>query len=240
MNHSAVYVNKKVLCGSAIYNWLLIITLCCGYLFTPDCHSTPRIDRSEAQNNIYSLYGIGFGETCMDCEVIADYSTIRYSLETKYWSDKRIIVKIPDLNLGTQVALQVKTGNGNSNKKPVKIKRRLVPPNEISNPIEPVPANYLSLRKSSNIKVGAKGTEQLDVSTTAPTCGAEALLFDHAEILFSKRRFGDAQFTSLPKPGCSRCTPLILKWYHEPTGHLDFQLLVYRRVIDGICPNRLR
>jgi hypothetical protein len=240
MNHYAVHAIKKVFIGNTICDWLLLSSLCSGLLFTSACYATPRIDRFESQNNRYNLVGSGFGETCMECEVIADYNTIRYSLVTEYWSDNRIAVKIPDFNLATQVRLQVKTANGNSNKKFVKIKPRLIPPKEMSSPIQSAPPNYLILSKSSNLKVGAKGTERVNVSSSAPSCGTEALLFDHAKILFSKRRFGDAQFTSLPKPGCTRCSPVIVKWYHEPTGHLDFQVLIYRRIIDGICSNRLR
>lgn len=88
----------------------------------------------------------------------------------------------------------------------------------------------------SSVSVGSKGEERLDVSTEA-RCGEPAWVFDHAELVVTRNRFGDVQFTALPQPGCTSCDPLTLRWYHEPTGYLAFEVHVYRRLENLPCPN---
>ncbi len=80
----------------------------------------------------------------------------------------------------------------------------------------------------STRSVGNQGEERLDVSVDA-ACGQPALLFDHAELVVQRNRFGDVQFVGLPQPGCARCAPVTLRWFHEPTGYLSFHVNVYRR-----------
>jgi len=81
----------------------------------------------------------------------------------------------------------------------------------------------------SSVSVGNKGEESLDVSV-ASRCGDPALLFDHAELVVKRNRFGDVQFVGLPQPGCVDCAPITLRWFHEPTGYLSFEVKVYRRL----------
>lgn len=87
----------------------------------------------------------------------------------------------------------------------------------------------------STRSVGNKGEEHLDVSVQAP-CGESALLFDHAELVVRRNRFGDAQFVGLPQPGCVHCAPVSVRWFHEPTGYLSFEIHVYRRMEVVLCP----
>ena len=88
----------------------------------------------------------------------------------------------------------------------------------------------------SSVSVGNKGEEALDVSV-ASRCGNPALLFDHAELVVTRNRFGDVQFVGLPQPGCVECAPIILRWFHEPTGYLSFEVNVYRRLEVVPCPS---
>lgn len=213
----------------------LLISLCATVSL-----AAPVIEHLGPRDAWVTLSGRGFGDSCEGCEVIADYGSLRYALEVKQWSDRRIEVKLPDLNLATRVWLQVVTADGKSNREQAVISRRIVPATELTQPRQPPPSGLLTLGKHSDLKVGARGEEQLDVSSAPPACGGEAMLFDHARVVFAKRRFGDAQIVALPKPGCTRCEPLSVRWYHEPTGHIDFQIHVYRRRVEGICPDRRR
>lgn len=77
--------------------------------------------------------------------------------------------------------------------------------------------------KRSNLNVGAKGEEHIDVSS-ADACQA----FHHAELVWLERRFADAQFVQIPEKACTDCEPLIVRWYHEPTGRAHFHVRVYR------------
>lgn len=85
---------------------------------------------------------------------------------------------------------------------------------------------YFSLE--SAVSVGGKGEESLDVSVGAP-CGEPAWLFHRAELVVRRNRFGDVQFVALPSPGCRECAPVALRWFHEPTGYLAFEVNIHRR-----------
>lgn len=215
---------------------LLVLTSLCSSVSL----AAPVIEQLGRRDAWLTLSGYGFGDGCEGCEVIADYGSLRYALAVKQWSDRRIEVRLPDLNLATRVWLQVVTAGGKSNREQAAINRRIVPATELTQPRQPPPSGLLILSKRSDLKVGARGEEQLDVSSAPPVCGQETMLFDHARVVFAKRRFGDAQIVTLPKPGCTRCEPLSVRWYHEPTGHIDFQVHVYRRRVEGICTERRR
>lgn len=220
--------------------WIKTLTILLFYLSSCVSFAAPVIEHLGHRGSWVTLNGQGFGDSCDACEVIADYGSLRYALEVKHWSDRRIEIVLPDLNLATRVWLQVVTADGKSNRQQTEINRRIVPATELTQPRRPPPSGLQTLSKHSDLKVGARGEEQLDVSSAPPVCGKEAKLFDHARVVFAKRRFGDAQIVTLPKPGCSRCEPLSVRWYHEPTGHIDFQVHIYRRRVEGICAERMR
>jgi len=87
----------------------------------------------------------------------------------------------------------------------------------------------------SRLAVGNKGEEFLDVSVEQ-VCGQPAWVFDHADLVIHRSRFGAAQFVSVPTSRCTACDPLVLRWYHEPTGHLAFSVNVHRRLEIVPCP----
>lgn len=113
----------------------------------------------------------------------------------------------------------------------------LVPPHPVNRPVSPglVP-DLLYFEKTHSLNVGDKGEDRFDISTKMPACGATALVFDYAQIVYKRQRFGEAKIINRPPAGCLRCPPLVVRWYHEPTGHLDYQVHVYRRRIEGNCP----
>ena len=89
------------------------------------------------------------------------------------------------------------------------------------------------LRIESNVRVGNKGEEVANVSTPL-RCG-ENWVYDHAELVVTRNRFGAVEFTQLPTKGCFRCEPLRVRWYHEPTGYLTFDVIVYRHKEHVAC-----
>ncbi len=113
---------------------------------------------------------------------------------------------------------------------------RLVPPQELAGPVTPATAGDLLYYESSHsLSVGDKGEESFDLSIAPPACGERALVFEKASIVYKKRRFGEAKIVQQPLPGCLQCSPLVVRWYHEPTGFVDFQVHIYRRERLGVC-----
>lgn len=90
-----------------------------------------------------------------------------------------------------------------------------------------------ALRVESNLIVGNKGEESIEVSQTSG-CGKQ-WLFSSAELVINRNRFGGAQFVSLPPPGCRTCDPVRVRWFHEPTGYLDFSIEIRRRQVHILC-----
>jgi hypothetical protein len=88
-------------------------------------------------------------------------------------------------------------------------------------------APYFTL--DSSVSVGSRGEETIDVSVAA-ACGEPVWVFHRAELFVKRNRFGDVQFVGLPMPGCVTCEPVRLRWFHEPTGFLSFEVHVYRRL----------
>lgn len=91
------------------------------------------------------------------------------------------------------------------------------------------------LRVASDLQVGNKGEETFDVSLTSSECG-DLWVFDHAQLVVHRQRFADVQLVALPEAGCQICKPGVVRWYHEPTGHLEFSVQVYRRKVELACP----
>ncbi len=88
------------------------------------------------------------------------------------------------------------------------------------------------LIRHSNTDVGAKGEEYVDVNPVLDAAG-KTWVFDRAEILIERQRFANVQFASLPKSGCLSCDKISVRWYHEPTGHIRFRVLVWRVLLES-------
>ena len=113
----------------------------------------------------------------------------------------------------------------------------LVPPRSIDHPVTPgmVP-DLLFFERKHDLKVGDRGEDIFDVRTSRPACGETVLAFDHARIIYKHQRFGEAEIVRSPPAGCTAsCSPLVVRWYHEPTGSLIYQVHVYRKRIAGKC-----
>ena len=87
---------------------------------------------------------------------------------------------------------------------------------------------------ASSNPLGAIGKETADVSTIE-RCDVAQWRFDHAELVMHDNRFGLAAITNKPDAGCSRCEPLEVRWFHEPTGYISFSIHVHRRLYAASC-----
>jgi hypothetical protein len=193
-------------------------------------------------NGRITIAGSDFGKACSQCEVITDYGDgLKYALPSESWTNQRVVARIADLNKGLNVRIFIKTSAGTSNTANYRLARKIRPEREYR---RSVPANlssdFVLFDHQSDLAVGDKGERSFDVSSPALTCNQASEVFDHAQLIFGKRRFGEAQLVASPPAGCVRCSPLKVRWYHEPTGRLHFQVHVYRRVVEGICRDRVQ
>lgn len=185
------------------------------------------------------IHGLYFGEMCNTCGVIANYGSLLYQLEILHWSDDSLLVSTPDFNQGDSIQLRVYREGQYSTWITAPVIAQVIPAEDLTQ-VQAKPAQGMAIFDfRSDQRVGAKGDHHYTVSHAPPTCGKPALLFDHARVLFRARRFGDAQIISTPSPGCTQCEPIVVRWYHEPTGRLDYQLQVYHRLVQAPCGNRI-
>jgi hypothetical protein len=97
------------------------------------------------------------------------------------------------------------------------------------------PATVLEFERHYALSVGDKGEDRFHLPERRPSCTAPGLAFDSAEIVYLRRRFGEAQIVATPAPGCIRCGPIVVRRYHEPTGELRYRLRVHRRTVPPAC-----
>ncbi|TVR63795.1 MAG: hypothetical protein EA420_06545 [Candidatus Competibacteraceae bacterium] len=188
------------------------------------------------------IQGQDFGTSCPRCEVIADFGGFKYAFPIERWSPEQIILRVADLGKGERVRFQVVTADGASQPLPYRLPKTLTPARRLSGIVAPnsVP-DLLLFEHRSTLAVGDKGENRHDVSQPPPACGAQGWIYDSAELVIGPTtRFGGAEIINRPQAGCARCAPLVVRWYHEPTGRLHYQVHVYRRVIEGVCPERIR
>ncbi len=202
--------------------------LCCLAAWSDPGAAAPRIASvSPAQGDRITIQGRDFGSPCARCEVLAQYEGgARIALVVDDWGDGRIVARLPDLNAGRSARLSV---NSNGQASPpvaarvaVSTRRRVI------------------ARHESARKVGDKGELSVDVSQRPPRCAAASPVFDSARIRYRKRRFGEAEIVSAPPSGCTACAPVVVRWYHEPTGAIDFEVEATWRMVEGSCPARTR
>ncbi len=219
------------------------IVLIASLLWTLAAAAQPQIARiTSAPSGDAMIQGSGFGSRCSRCEVIADFGRgFKYAYPVVSWSDTRVVTAIADINKGQQTRITLHTADGDSNAVRYNIPKQSVPAKKIRRPVTPGSrGDLLVFERKYKLSVGDKGEDAFDVSTQTPGCGKTGLVYDSANIVYGSTRFGEAQIVATPKPGCTRCQPLKVRRYHEPTGKLHFQVHVYRRLIEGICSNRVR
>jgi len=214
---------------------LRFITLCGFLLSLLSAHAgvKPRIveviPMQSTSGSVVRLNGAGFGVASISSEVIADYGNgFLYALKHTLWSDSAIQLKIADLGKNLSVKLHIKVGSTRSNIVSITLK-----------PDIRGRADDSSKRKHA-LKVGDKGEDGFNVTNQPAACNKAGELFDHALIRFDKQRFAEAQFVALPIKGCFRCRDIKVRWYNEPTGRLEYTLVIFRRQISGSCRQWIR
>jgi len=212
------------------------------FTFAPPVSAKPEISNMAVTGDTLGIHGSGFDQPCSKCEVIANFDNLRYALQIVSWADTDIKAKLVDLGKGTRPTIELVTPDWQSRPVRVKLNERFLPARRIERYISSKSKNdeifYFSRRFDASI--GGKGEEIFDVGQNLPACGNTALIFDSADILIGRlSRFGEAKVTRMPAPGCIDCK-LKVVYYWEPTGRLDYQLHIYRRVVEGICKARIR
>lgn len=174
------------------------------------------------------INGKGFGVACAECEVRVQYApTLLYAVPVLAWTPTEIAVDTPDLNQNAAILrYQVKARTGLSNLWPGELQRTIQLMQRVT--------------RSHALNVGDKGEDRFEIEPVTLQCGETATVFDHAEVVIGKHRFADARIVAMPPSGCARCTPIVVRWYVEPTGFLNYAIEVYGRKVEGVCPERLR
>lgn len=183
-----------------------------------------------------------FGKDCKNCEIIVDYGKgFLYAYRPDRWNEKKLLFSLKDQGKSLKVRIFVRTGSGDTKSLAHKIKALLTPP-KLSNKIQHRTKinKHLIFSASHADAFGGKGLDQFNVGTTKPKCNDTADIYHQARIIIDKKRFGDARLESKPTSGCIKCSPLKVRWYHEPTGSISYQLHIQRRLIAGICPGQIR
>ena len=205
--------------------------------------SSPMLKGARAGSGFeVTLSGKGFGKDCRQCEVIVDYGKgQRYAAKTLAWSATSIKAVVPDVGIGERVKLTVRTSDGESSAISYKIRPILTPKKNINRTVKPNATKGLGVHSFIyNAKLGGRGKDTISVGVDKPDCDEEAWAFERGNIVFNNKRFGDAKIASSPKAGCSKCKPMVVKWYHEPTGKIDYQVHIYKRKIVGACSSLKR
>jgi len=227
---------------SMIITGLLAITSLASAAATSVDSTNPRVQSLSLNSDTLQIQGSNLGVHCAGCEVIANYDGIRYSLEVVSWAHTSVTAKLRDLGKTLTPEIQLVTPYWNSQPRLTKVERRLLPESRVDygRTEHSTEGDLLFFSRRYDSTFGGKGEEEFDLELPLPVCGYSAPIFDSAEIILGPRtRFGNAKITSLPAPGCQRCY-VGVGYYWEPTGRLDYQLNIYRRVVDGICKDRIR
>lgn len=212
--------------GIALRFLLLICPLLTGAANAAVAPEITNISASTGDRIVIS--GKHFGARCPHCEVLARYSRqLTYSLPVERWSPERITARLPDLNQNNlAVNLRVKTRNGSTPQRPFRIRRQ-----------EKLQSTLL---RQHMLRVGDKGEDVFKIPGGKLACNKPTALFNRSELRIVERRFADASIIKRPSPGCEQCSPVVVRWYNEPTGRLKYELRIYTRTVEGICTDRLR
>ncbi|MEJ2620446.1 MAG: hypothetical protein P8163_09335 [Candidatus Thiodiazotropha sp.] len=210
---------KKVFC---------LMVLLYGTQLSAD-DSEPTIDRIVSGSiGSVQLHGSNFGGKCAQCEVLVKYSRgFGYSVPIKHWNETKIEIELPDLNQQEMlVYMQVKRPGVKSSSKSFRVNRQY--------------RVIKTERRSHSLDVGEKGEDKFKIKSATLACGKGSKVFDHAEIIIKKQRFSDAKIVQSPVAGCERCGPVVVRWYNEPTGFINYELRTVGRIVQGVCEKRKR
>ncbi len=221
----------------ALFFALLILALWLSFASQADSLTQLRL----VQGRLVQLSG-SFGLACPVCEVRVVYSDgLTYAYKPLHWQNDRIQFTIEDLGAQANVRVYVMSKDGPGNSLPFTIQPDLEP-DQLQSEIERTRTDDGSkvFSKRHDDPYGGSGNDQFNINSKSAACGKQEKRFHQAELVISNQRFGDARIIQQPTMGCQNCLPIKVEWYHEPTGLIEYQLHVQTRIIDGICPERIR
>ena len=183
-----------------------------------------------------------FGQDCKQCEIIVDYGKgFKYAYRPDRWNARKLSFNIHDFGKSLKVKVMVKTAQGITKSKAFTIKPQLKPVKLRNKPASRSQVDKTTLfTQEHKDPFGGKGIDLYKIVNHPATCGSKGELFHDAKIIFGKKRFGEARIEQKPKPGCSKCTPVKVRWFHEPTGSVNYQLEIQRRIVHGVCREQVR
>jgi hypothetical protein len=216
-----------------------LLTLVLWLSFTSQADSLTQLRL--VQGRLVQLSG-SFGPACPACEVRVVYSDgLTYAYKPLHWHNDRIQFTIEDLGAQANVRVYVMSKDGLGNSRPFTIQPDLEPDRLHGETTGPGPGGGTNdFSKRHDDPYGGSGKDQFNVSSKPAACGKQEKRFHRAELVINKQRFGDARIIQQPTMGCQNCLPIKVEWYHEPTGLIEYQVHVQKRIIDGICPERIR
>jgi len=201
----------------------------------------PRVKELSVKQGQIVIRGQNLGQQCKQCEIVASFDGMRYSLPVNIWNDQIIRAQALDIGRNLNPTIEVRRKNWRSQSRQIQLQAKSLPASRASSWVQPGDnSELLTFDRFYDLSLGGKGSDEFDVSQPVPACGKRGKVFDSAELFIGKRtRFGEAKITRLPPAGCRVCE-IEVRHYWEPTGRLSYQLQVYRRVVDGICQDRIR
>jgi hypothetical protein len=217
--------------------WIVLITLA----VSNTALAQPRVTKASVSGKELRLQGNDFGaQQCRQCEVIAHFGNFKYSLDVISWNDKSIKAHLADLGKGTRASIRVVTEAGPAKPVKVRVPEQRLPKRASGKWVKQPNKDLLSHTRRYDSSLGGKGEEKFDVGQPWPACQQSAPVFDSAEIVLGRRtRFGEAQIVRMPEAGCEKCQ-VTVRYYWEPTGRLEYQLHVNRKIVEGVCKAQMR
>lgn len=208
---------------------ICLVTLMASFSLQAAISHAPIIDSVQYDNpQRVVVLGKRFDDPCRECEVRVRYSrSLRYSAPIRDWQPTRIEIELPDLNQNDAVIqIQIRRDKTASQWKSLKLRRNI--------------ALLSKKSRAHSLGVGEKGEEKFTIPSTQTHCGKAVSVYDHAELSIKKKRFADAVIVESPPSGCERCSPVVVRWYNEPTGYISYELKVFGRTVQGVCDDRVR
>lgn len=192
-------------------------------------------------NNRIELQG-NFGKDCKRCEIIVNYGKgLKYAYRPQRWLSDKLVFTVKDLGRSVKVKVAVSTRAGKTKPLPYQLKIKLSPATISRKVVTASKVNKKTIYAAQHEHgFGGKGVDEFNISHVQSGCNQRTPLFHKASIVIVTKRFGDVRIEKQPLSGCKKCSPIKVRWYHEPTGSIHYQLHIQYRMIEGECQQQIR
>lgn len=222
------------------YHRLMLCVVCLlPIFFTVNAAELTKI-RAIADNRI-ELHG-DFGKDCKRCEIVVDYGKgFKYAYRPERWRVDKLVFTAKDLGRATRVKITVTTSSDKTRALAYRLKLKLSPSRMPSRAVATSKIdNKFIYAENHQDGFGGKGLDEFNYAQPSSSCGKKSEVFHKAGIVIVKKRFGDARIEKQAVSGCKNCGPIKVRWYHEPTGQINYQLHIQRRIIEVECQKVIR